>query len=131
MLQLYAFLLITFLLQTAAPCHAQHMNEPESPCAKVLVTSDLVSCLSQARTTSDTEMNSLYRNLRKKLGASDANRLIEAQRLWVKYREANCSAERDLYGGGTAAFPAYLGCLEAMTRARSRELRITYAVRLK
>lgn len=44
---------------------------------------------------------------------------------------SNCSAERDLYEGGTAASPAYLGCLEAMTRARTKELAVTYAVKLK
>jgi uncharacterized protein YecT (DUF1311 family) len=40
-------------------------------------------------------------------------------------------AERDLYQGGTAASPAYLACLEAMTRARTRELSIMYVVKLK
>jgi hypothetical protein len=33
--------------------------------------------------------------------------------------------------GGTAAAPAYLACLEAMTRARTKELAVGYAVRLK
>jgi uncharacterized protein YecT (DUF1311 family) len=56
---------------------------------------------------------------------------IATQRLWIQYRDANCTAERDLYDGGTAASPAYLACLEAMTRARTRELAVTYAVKLK
>ena len=51
--------------------------------------------------------------------------------LWLKYREANCSAELSLYGSGTAAPPAYLVYLEAMTRQRTKELKVTYAVRLK
>lgn len=49
----------------------------------------------------------------------------------MQYRDANCEAERDLYDGGTATSPVYLGCLDAMTRARTKELAITYAVRLK
>ena len=56
---------------------------------------------------------------------------MAAQRLWIQYRDATCSAERDLYEGGTAAAPAYLAWLEAMTRARTKELVITYAVKLK
>jgi uncharacterized protein YecT (DUF1311 family) len=58
-------------------------------------------------------------------------RLTVAQRLWIQCRNANCSAERALYDGGTAAGPVYLACLEAVTRARTKELRLTYAVRLK
>jgi uncharacterized protein YecT (DUF1311 family) len=127
--QLLVFL--ASLLVAITPCRAQHMNENDSPCAEVVVTSDLVDCLSKARTSSDSELNSLYQNIQKKLDASEARHLTEAQRLWIKYRDANCSAERELYGRGTAAFPAYLGCLEAMTRARTKELQVTYTVRLK
>ena len=61
----------------------------------------------------------------------DEKRLVTAQRLWIEYRDANCTAERELYAGGTAATPVYLACLEAMTRARTNELWVTYAVRLK
>ncbi|SRR5216684_652323 len=130
-LQPHVFVLFSFLLMANAPCHAQHMNEKDSPCARAVVTSDLVNCLSKARDSSDAKLNSLYQSIRKNLDASEADHLIEAQRLWIKYRDANCSAERALYGGGTASAPAYLGCLEAMTRARTKELKVTYAVRLK
>ncbi|PWU00446.1 MAG: hypothetical protein C5B51_25155 [Terriglobia bacterium] len=49
----------------------------------------------------------------------------------IQSRDANCTAERDLYEGGTAATPAYLACPEAMTRGRTKELVTTYAARLK
>jgi uncharacterized protein YecT (DUF1311 family) len=123
--------LLTAFMVTIAPCRAQHMNEPDSPCAKVVVTSDLVACLSKARDASDAELNSLYRKIQKRLDASDTERLTLSQRLWIKYRDANCSAERSLYEGGTASAPAYLACLDAMTRARVKELHVTYAVKLK
>ena len=107
------------------------MNEPDSPCAGPSTTADLVACLDKARVSSDAEMNSLYQKIKKRLDNSEAEELVKTQRLWVKYRDANCSAERSLYAGGTAAPPAYLACLEAMTRERTRELRVTYTVRLK
>jgi uncharacterized protein YecT (DUF1311 family) len=132
MVQLHASPLFTFLfLLAAAPCHAQHMNKPDSPCAGVVITSDLVSCLSKAKDVSDAKLNSVYQSIRNKLDGENASRLVETQRIWVKYRDANCSAERALYGGGTGAYPAYLACIEAMTIARTKELQITYAVRLK
>lgn len=125
------FLTFLFLLVAAASCPAQHMNEPDSPCVDVVVTSDLVSCLSKAKDASDAKLNSVYQSIRKKLEGQDASRLVETQRIWIKYRDANCSAERALYEGGTAKYPAYLACIEAMTRTRTKELQITYAVILK
>jgi len=121
---------IIFFL-TLVPSNSQHMNEPDSPCAKITVTTDLASCLSKARASSDAELNSLYRDIRKRLDRDELTALMKTQRLWIRYRDANCSAERALYGKGTGAGPAYLACLEAMTRARTEELQVTYKVRLK
>jgi uncharacterized protein YecT (DUF1311 family) len=131
MLQARPIVLLSFSLLAGGLSPAQHMNEPDSPCAKISVTSDLVACLSKVRVSSDTELNSLYRKVREKLDASDAERLTQTQRRWIQYRDANCSAERSLYQGGTGSSPAYLACLEAMTRSRIKELYVTYAVRLK
>jgi uncharacterized protein YecT (DUF1311 family) len=132
MVQQTRFLVVvSLILWAAAPCRAQHMNEPDSPCARFATTSDLVQCLSKAKDSSDAKLNSLYLNIREKLLASDAERLTATERLWVEYRNANCEAERSLYEGGTGASPAYLACLEALTRARTMDLRVTYAVRLK
>ena len=123
--------LFVVLLLASIPARAQHMNEKDSPCGNVAVTVDLANCLSKARDSSDANLNSLYKNLRKRLDATDAERLTVTQRLWIQYRDANCAAERSLYEGGTASNPAYIGCLEAMTRARTKELYVTYTARLK
>ena len=118
-------------LLIAAPCCAQHMNEPDSSCAGAVTTSDLVDCLGKARTASDGQLNSLYQQIQQKLDSDELKELTTAQRLWIKYRDANCTAARSLYGLGTASTPVYLACLDAMTRERIKELRDTYAVRLK
>ncbi len=97
----------------------------------MVVTAALVHCLAKARGVADAELNALDQNIRAKLDASEVQQFVTAERLWMQYRDANCVAERDLYGGGTASGPAYLGCLEAMTRKRAKELTVTYAVRLK
>ena len=126
-----AFALLVVSAGTPVAIHAQHMNEKDSPCAGVGGTSDAVSCLSKAKDAADTKLNALYQKLRQRLEAEDATRLVETQRTWMKYRDQNCTAERELYGLGTAAGPAYLACLEAMTRARTKELEVTYAVHTK
>ena len=113
------------------PAAAQQMNEKDSPCPNAVTTIDLRSCFEKAREAADAELNTLYKQVRGKLDGEDEKRLVAAQRLWIQYRDANCTAERELYAGGTAAGPVYLACMEAMTRARTKELRVTYAVRLK
>jgi uncharacterized protein YecT (DUF1311 family) len=119
------------VLTSHIPLLAQHMNEKDSPCAGVGVTVDLVNCFAKARDAADAQLNAVYKSVQGKLDAAEVQQLAAAQRLWIQYRDANCDAERDLYGGGTATGPAYLACLEAMTRARTKQLRVTYAVRLK
>ncbi len=116
---------------TYIPADAQHMNEKDSPCAVVVVTADLSHCLAKARDSADVKLNSVFKSLRERLDAGDAQRLVAAERIWIQYRDANCLAERALYEGGTAQYPAYMACLEAITRARTKELGVTYAVRLK
>ncbi len=118
--------LVLFLL--ISPAHSQHMNEKDSPCAGIAVTSDLVGCLWKARTSTEGQHNAFYKKVFEKLRVSpdDVGRLRKAERLWSQYRDANCSAERELYGRGTGAPPAYLACMESMTRARTRELQIVY-----
>src|SRR5580700_8624538 len=110
---------------------AQHMNEKDSPCVKSVVTVDLVNCLAKARDGADAQLNAAYRSLRGRLDAAERQRLVATQRLWIQYRDSNCTAERELYRGGTASSSAYLACLEAMTQARTKELAVTYAVKLK
>ena len=131
MSELRFVVLLSFLLLTTAPSFSQHMNEQRSPCKNAGSTSDSVACLSRARVSSDAALNSLYREIQKRLDGDEAKQLIATGKLWIQYRDSNCGAERDLYGPGTAAGPAYLACLDAMTRERTKELRITYAVRLK
>jgi hypothetical protein len=43
------------------------MNEKDSPCSEIAVTTDLVDCLSKARDSSLAKLNSLYQRIRKKL----------------------------------------------------------------
>jgi uncharacterized protein YecT (DUF1311 family) len=64
----------------------------------------------------------------------DGNELVKlkvAQRLWIEFREANCSAEQELYSNGSAASMVKFACLEALTRHRTEELNVMYGWRLE
>ncbi|HKD78860.1 MAG TPA: lysozyme inhibitor LprI family protein [Candidatus Angelobacter sp.] len=120
-------LLITAVVM-AVPAPAQHMNDKDSPCASIAGTADLVGCLSKAQTSADANLNAFYKKVLETLHSrpDDVGRLRDAERLWLQYRDANCAAERGLYGGGSGGPPAYLSCKEAMTRARTKELQTMY-----
>jgi uncharacterized protein YecT (DUF1311 family) len=107
------------------------MNERDSPCSDARTTFELRSCFAKARDVAEGQLHVAYNEVRAKLDEEEESRLMNAQRLWIQYRDAHCTAERELYTGGTAAAPVYLACLVAMTRARTKELRVTYAVKLK
>lgn len=107
------------------------MNAKDSPCPNARTTLAMARCFSKAKASSDENLTALYKKVLGKLDGGDVDRLAKAQRLWTEYREANCSAERALYQGGSAAPVVYVACMDGMTRARTNELQQTYAVRLK
>jgi uncharacterized protein YecT (DUF1311 family) len=49
--------------------------------------------------------------------------LLEAQRSWLAYRDANCRVEGYKLRGGSAEPMEVSGCMAIMTRARTAELR--------
>jgi len=48
--------------------------------------------------------------------------LVEAQRRWVTYREAECTSVVEKFSGGTISGSEQLGCLDRLTRLRTYTL---------
>jgi uncharacterized protein YecT (DUF1311 family) len=107
------------------------MNAPDGPCQKVSVTSELVQCLDQALKKGDANLNRTYAQVKRVLSPDETKALAQAQRLWIRYRDAACAAEYSLYGGGTGGPPTRLACLEAETRTREASLKRSYGWRLE
>ena len=110
--------------------HAQSMNAADAPCRGVVVTSELTRCLDLARGKADARLNETYGQMLDVLTPGERKDLVQAQRLWIKYRDAACDAEYKLFEGGTAGTPARLACLEAETRAREASLLRWYGWRI-
>lgn len=108
----------------------QHMNAKDAPCQGPGSNAEETQCFISASNNADTEMNQMYNRVRKVLGAEEQEELQVAQRLWLQFRDANCAAERGLYGRGTAAPMVYAACFEADTRQRTAELNTIYGWRL-
>jgi uncharacterized protein YecT (DUF1311 family) len=123
------FFLVGFLAFTSSSM-GQHMNAKDAPCQGPSSNAEETQCFISASRNADTEMNQMYNRVRKVLGAEEQEELQVAQRLWLQFRDANCAAERDLYGRGTAAPMVYAACIEADTRQRTAELNTMYGWRL-
>ncbi|MDE3199795.1 MAG: DUF1311 domain-containing protein [Acidobacteriota bacterium] len=121
-----AFILIS-------PCTeslAQHMNAPV-PCNQPTTTSEEAACFANDLNTADKEMNRLYAQARTVLDPGEKNDLLQAQRAWLKYRDLTCTAEFNLYGGGTGGPVTKYACLAALTHERVATLKTTYGWRLE
>jgi uncharacterized protein YecT (DUF1311 family) len=118
------------LLAQFTPAIAQHMNLATAPCRKPAVTVDAHYCFAAAAKSADAHLGEYLSRVRRSLGPSQIATLDKAQSLWAQFREANCSAERDLYKGGSGGPVTYEACLEAQARTRLTDLRIVYGWQL-
>jgi len=107
------------------------MNAKDSPCQDQPGGAEQAACFQSAFQKSDAAMNLLYQRVRGVVDGTEFLKLKKAQQLWIQYREASCSAESELYAGGSAYSMVKLACLEALTRHRTEELKAMYGWRLE
>src|SRR3981081_4640433 len=82
---------------------APHMNSPGAPCRNVAITLAMENCFDKAYKANDRRLNELYSRILKVLQPEEMQQLKVAQRLWIQFRDTTCTAESDLYKGGTAS----------------------------
>jgi len=86
------------------------------------ITSAMRDCTSQEIKYQDKRLNSAYKALKKSLSKSRQKELLTAQRLWIKYRDANCGFYNDPNGGTMHRLFAQ-ECFMDATRSRADELK--------
>jgi uncharacterized protein YecT (DUF1311 family) len=119
------------LLLCANSVFAQHMNAKDAPCNKPSTGAEETACFVAEDRKADLKLNQLYQRTMRSLDNDGRDALQQAQRIWIQFRDANCSAEEGLYRGGSAASMVKYACLEAMTRHRTEELQTMYGWRLE
>jgi uncharacterized protein YecT (DUF1311 family) len=90
------------------------------PCGDQPNTVAIVECVEAKTKVWDDRLNRAYKNLPQRLDAGQLGPLKEAQRLWLKYRDANCA----FYGSqeGTIRQVQAAECRRSMTKDRALEL---------
>src|SRR5262245_48199434 len=78
---------------------------------------------SRTRPAGHARLNENYKKLISKLPTERKNALVEAQRAWIKFRDANCGFYADPVGGSAARMIAN-ECFLKATADRAKELRL-------
>ena len=114
----------------AAPAAAQQID-----CAAPKATPEITYCEGLALEAADADLNAAYADAVAGARAFDTGdfpagplpaeeQLRDAQRAWIAFRDAACSAEAALHYGGTGANLVFLSCQRRLTEARTADLRI-------
>lgn len=114
--------MMVFLVALPAPLAAQD-------CDEAVTTLEMGTCMQDALTAADGELNVSYQLAQSNLADGDfqdgddiAAQLKSAQRAWIIYRDLACDAEAALYEGGSMAGIAKMDCLLRLTRERVTSL---------
>src|SRR4051812_14476482 len=70
----------------------------------------------------DAEMTKAYREAMSYQDEMGKKLLLEAQRAWIKYKEAHCKSAAYGMESGSGYPQAYNSCLATLTKARTKEL---------
>lgn len=83
-------------------------------------------CSTQRYRAADAALNHAYKEIRAGIKPGHFDKLREAQRAWVAFRDLNCESQTLDYVGGSLYSSNYNTCLADVTEARTAELRRVY-----
>lgn len=97
----------------------------DDPCYEKAQTQDqLTACATNALQRQDQELNRLYRQMEARLKNDDKTRqlLVDSQRKWIAFRDAECTFVSIRSAGGSIHAMEHNNCLGELTRSRVIEL---------
>ena len=116
------FVLVTALwsLMSAGPVAAEMFSPDYQPCGDRPNTPAIVECVQAKTKAADQRLNAACKALQARIDPAERQPLLAAQRLWVQYRDTNCS----FYGAqeGSIREVQAAECVRSMTEDRAREL---------
>ena len=87
------------------------------------VTFDMIECIAAETGRQDARLNNNYQRLMSKLTSDRKKALLEAERAWIAFRDANCQFYGDPQGGTSARLSAN-ECVLNATAQRASELKM-------
>ena len=127
-----AVLLAAVLLGAADAAHADRPPVPDyaallaqGECSQPGTEAQFSSCVAQVLRSEDARLNAVYRQAMataKGRDAAQAEKLRDAQRAWISFRDAHCAWVTDAYRGGSRMGAVQDACLALLTRQRIGEI---------
>ncbi|RYH01300.1 DUF1311 domain-containing protein [Salipiger sp. IMCC34102] len=96
----------------------------EVACSDPQTQTDMNICAAEAAARADDLLNAEWRvtqSFAKARGLGEV--LLEAQRAWLGFRDAQCAAEAARYDGGSLQPLVHANCIERLTLRRTDDLR--------
>jgi uncharacterized protein YecT (DUF1311 family) len=101
------------------------MTKEHSACLEKAngVTAEMINCMLAETIRQDARLNENYKKLLSKVATDRKTALIEAQRAWIRFRDANCGFYANPEGGSAARMAAN-ECILNATADRAKELQL-------
>ena len=124
-LGIVACLLVLLVMVRESDAAEREMTQEYSTCLGKSngVTIEMINCMLAETRRQDARLNENYKRLISKLPTVRKTALVEAQRAWIKFRDANCGFYADPEGGSAARVSANECFLNAIAD-RAKELRL-------
>lgn len=93
-------------------------------CENAATEAEAAACYDRAHKAADHTLNAAYREIERRLGddADTRKLLVEAERAWIAFRDAECRFSTSAAEGGTIHPMLVSMCQTDMTTARNAEL---------
>ncbi|MDX8480426.1 lysozyme inhibitor LprI family protein [Mesorhizobium sp. VK24D] len=91
-------------------------------CAAAKTQADLATCTAKDAASADTVLNAVYKALSGRLAAADLERLRDAQRAWISFRDKECAFRTKPYADGSVYSSLVETCKAEVTKARLAQL---------
>lgn len=126
---LQACLLAFHLFPFAASLNAA--PEARVDCEKAVSTPDLNHCAALEQEKVERKLNAAYQKLVQQLTQPDTElddytamrqKLLEAQRAWIRFREADCAVQYAMHASATISTLIHIGCMQERAEQRIKEL---------
>lgn len=91
-------------------------------CGSAKTQAELATCTAKDASSADAALNAVYKALSGRLAHADLERLRDAQRAWIPFRDKECAFRTQPYADGSV-YPSLVGvCKEELTRTRLAQL---------
>ena len=115
------FLMVVLVASMVSQVTAQQ-GPKKNPCDNAQTQMEMSDCAAKEFREADQKLNKLYGELASKLEPERLAKLKEAERAWIKFRDADCDFQSYLNKGGTIYPMVYNGCLTDNINNRIKQL---------